>query len=102
MSLLFFPRPLDEIAFGPVWSLVRVPPIANLLPEEMPVYTQLKIRFTIYVHLKVPHDTPPLRRFGSLVSLILDFRVSSPWKQLLNILGFGADIGRFQADLWSI
>jgi hypothetical protein len=54
------------------------------------------------VHLKVPHDTPPLRGFQPLVSLILDFRVSSPWKQLLNILGFGADIGRFQADLWSI
>ena len=102
MSLLFFPRPLDEIAFGPVWSLVRVPPIANLCPPETPIYTQLKIRFTIYVHLKVPHDTPPLRGFQPLVSLILDFRVSSPWKQLLNILGFGADIGRFQADLWSI
>ncbi len=83
-------------------SFVRVPPIANLLPEEMPVYKQLKIGFTIYVHLKVPHDTPPLRGFQPLVSLILDFRVSSPWKQLLNILGFGADIGRFQADLWSI
>jgi hypothetical protein len=54
------------------------------------------------VHLKVPHDTPPLRGFQPLVSLILDFRVSSPWKPLFNILGFGADIGRFQADLWSI
>jgi hypothetical protein len=78
MSLLFFPRRLDEIAFGPVWSLVRVPPIANLLPEEMPVYTQLKIRFTIYVHLKVPHDTPPLRGFGCLVSLHFKLKVSSP------------------------
>jgi hypothetical protein len=78
MRLPFLARRLDEIAFGPVWSLVRVPPIANLLPEEMPVYKQLKIGFAIYVHLKVPHDTPPLRRFGSLVSLILDFRVSSP------------------------
>jgi hypothetical protein len=75
MRLPFLPRPLDEIAFGPVWSLVRVPPIANLLPEEMPVYKQLKIRFTIYVHLKVPHDTPPLRRFESLVSLILKWKV---------------------------
>jgi hypothetical protein len=102
MSLLFFPRPLDEIAFGPVWSLVRVPPIANLCPPETPIYTQLKIRFTIYVHLKVPHDTPPLRGFQPLVSLILDFRVSSPWKPLFNILGFGADIGRFSVDLWSI
>ena len=102
MSLLFFPRPLDEIAFGPVWSLVRVPPIANLCPPETPIYTQLKIHFTIYVHLKVPHDTPPLRGFQPLVSRVLQFRVSSPWKQLLNILGFGADIGRFQADLWSI
>jgi hypothetical protein len=86
----------------PLVSFVRVPPIANLCPPETPIYTQLKIRFTIYVHLKVPHDTPPLRGFQPLVSLILDFRVSSPWKQLLNILGFGADIGRFQADLWSI
>jgi hypothetical protein len=50
----------------------------------------------------VPHDTPPLRGFQPLVSLILDFRVSSPWKPLFNILGFSADIGRFQADLWSI
>jgi hypothetical protein len=91
-----------KLSLRPLVSFVRVPPIANLLPEEMPVYKQLKIGFAIYVHLKVPHDTPPLRRFGSLVSLILDFRVSSPWKQLLNILGFGADIGRFQADLWSI
>jgi hypothetical protein len=49
--------------------------------------------------LKVPHDTPPLRGFQPLVSLILDFRVSSPWKQLLNILGFGADMGRFWARL---
>jgi hypothetical protein len=62
----------------------------------------MKMQFMRMPRLKVPHDTPPLRRFGSLVSLILDFRVSSPWKQLLNILGFGADIGRFQADLWSI
>jgi hypothetical protein len=64
MSLLFFPRPLDEIAFGPVWSLVRVPPIANLCRPETPIYKQMKMRFTIYVHLKVPHDTPPLRGFG--------------------------------------
>jgi hypothetical protein len=78
MSLLFFPRGLDEIAFGPVWSLVRVPPIANLLPEEMPVYKQMKMRFTIYVHLKVPHDTPPLRSFDLLVSRVLELRVSSP------------------------
>jgi hypothetical protein len=75
MSLLFFPRPLDEIAFGPVWSLVRVPPIANSLPEEMLVYTQLKIGFTIYVHLKVPHDTPPLRGFQPLHSLSLQLKV---------------------------
>jgi hypothetical protein len=54
------------------------------------------------VHLKVLHDTPPLRGFGSLVSRVLELPSSSPWKQLLNILGFGADIGRFQADLWSI
>jgi hypothetical protein len=86
----------------PLVSFVRVPPIANLWLEETPIYKQMKMRFTIYVHLKVPHDTPPLRGFQPLVSLILDFRVSSPWKQLLNILGFGADIGRFQADLWSI
>jgi hypothetical protein len=87
-SLLFLPRPLDEIAFGPVWSLVRVPPIANLLPEEMPVYKQLKIRFTIYVHLKVLHDTPPLRRFGSLVSLHLQFYIRWPLKHHFYIPGF--------------
>jgi hypothetical protein len=88
MRLPFLPRRLDEIAFGPVWSLVRVPPIANLLPEEMPVYKQLKIRFTIYVHLKVPHDTPPLRGFQPLVFHGLQLRVSSPWKPLFNIPGF--------------
>jgi hypothetical protein len=88
MSLLFFPRPLDEIAFGPVWSLVRVPPITNLLPEEMLVYKQLKIGFTIYVHLKVPHDTPPLRSFDLLVSRVLELPSSSPWKPLFNIPGF--------------
>ena len=88
MSLLFLPRRLDEIAFGPVWSLVRVPPIANLLPEEMPVYTQLKIGFTIYVHLKVPHDTPPLRGLQRLVSTVLELPSSSPWKPLFNIPGF--------------
>jgi hypothetical protein len=76
-------------------SFVRVPPIANLLPEEMPVYTQLKIRFTIYVHLKVPHDTPPLRSFDLLVSRVLELRVSSPWKPLFNILGFGASFDLF-------
>jgi hypothetical protein len=78
MSLPFLPRPLDEIAFGPVWSLVRVPPIANSLPEEMSIYTQLKIRFTIYVHLNVPHDTPPLRGFQPLVSRVLELPSSSP------------------------
>jgi hypothetical protein len=88
MSLLFFPRGLDEIAFGPVWSLVRVPPIANLLPEEMPVYKQMKMRFTIYVHLKVPHDTPPLRGFGSLVSAVLQFRVSWSSNLLFHLPGF--------------
>ena len=67
---------LAQIDFGPVWSLVRVPPIANSLPEEMPVYTQLKIGFTIYVHLKVPHDTPPLRGFGLLVSRVLELWIS--------------------------
>jgi hypothetical protein len=80
MSLLFFPRPLDEIAFGPVWSLVRVPPIANSLPEEMPVYKQMKIRFTIYVHLKVPHDTPPLRGFQPLVSRVFNFALFWTWR----------------------
>ena len=80
MSLLFFPRGLDEIAFGPVWSLVRVPPIANLLPEEMPVYKQLKISFVQDVHLKVPHDTPPLRGFGSLVSRVFNFALFWTWR----------------------
>jgi hypothetical protein len=55
-----------------------VPPIANLLPEEMPVYKQLQSGNASLSHLKVPHDTPPLRGFQPLVSLILDFRVSSP------------------------
>ncbi len=73
MSLLFFPRGLDEIAFGPVWSLVRVPPIANLCPPETPIYKQLKILFMDIPRLKVPHDTPPLRSFHSLVSLVLEF-----------------------------
>jgi hypothetical protein len=54
---------------------VRVPPIANSLPEEMSIYTQLKIRFTIYVHLKVPHDTPPLRSVDPLHSLSLQSKV---------------------------
>ena len=88
MSLLFFPRPLDEIAFGPVWSLVRVPPIANLLPEEMPVYTQLKMLFMDIPRLKVPHDTPPLRGFQLHVSRVLELPSSSPWKPLFNIPGF--------------
>jgi hypothetical protein len=52
--------------------------------------------------LKVPHDTPPLRGFQPLHSLHFKLKSSSPWKPLFNILGFGADIGRFQADLWSI
>jgi hypothetical protein len=59
-----------------VWSLVRVSPIVNLWPEETPIYKQLKFHFMQGVHLKVPHDTPPLRGFQPLVSLILDFRVS--------------------------
>jgi hypothetical protein len=88
MRLPFLARRLDEIAFGPVWSLVRVPPIANSLPEEMPVYKQMKIRFTIYVHLKVPHDTPPLRGFQPLVSLILDFRVSRSSNLVFHKPGF--------------
>jgi hypothetical protein len=54
------------------------------------------------VHLKVAHDTPPLRGLQRLVSAVLELPSSSPWKPLFNILGFGADIGRFQADLWSI
>jgi hypothetical protein len=80
MSLLFFPRPLDEIAFGPVWSLVRVPPIANLCRPETPIYKQMKMRFTIYVHLKVPHDTPPLRGFQSLVSRVFNFALFWTWR----------------------
>jgi hypothetical protein len=88
MSLLFLARRLDEIAFGPVWSLVRVPPIANLCPPETPIYTQLKIRFTIYVHLKVLHDTPPLRGFGLLVSRVLELRVSRPSNLVFHKPGF--------------
>jgi hypothetical protein len=61
----------------------------------MPVYKQLKISFVQDVHLKVPHDTPPLRSFGPLVSRVLELPFSSPWKQLLNILGFGAGSSRF-------
>ena len=93
MSLLFFPRPLDEIAFGPVWSLVRVPPIANLCPPETPIYTQLKIRFTIYVHLKVPHDTPPLRGFQLHVLRVLQLRVSRPSNLLFRKPGFRPLLG---------
>jgi hypothetical protein len=78
MRLPFLPRRLDEIAFGPVWSLVRVPPIANLLPEEMPVYKQLKILFMDIPRLKVPHDTPPLRGFQPLVSFSLQSKVGWP------------------------
>jgi hypothetical protein len=68
----------------------------------MLVYTQRKSGNARLPQLKVAHDTPPLRGFGLLVSRVLELPSSSPWKQLLNILGFGADIGRFQADLWSI
>jgi hypothetical protein len=95
MRLPFLPRRLDEIAFGPVWSLVRVPPIANLLPEEMPVYKQLKIGFTIYVHLKVPHDTPPLRSFDLLVSRVLELRISWSSNLLFHLPGFRSILGRF-------
>ena len=90
MSLLFLARRLDEIAFGPVWSLVRVPPIANLCPPETPIYTHRKSGNASLSRLKVAHDTPPLRGFGLLVSRVLELRVSSPWKPLFNILGFGA------------
>jgi hypothetical protein len=93
MSLLFLARRLDEIAFGPVWSLVRVPPIANLCPPETPIYTQLKIRFTIYVHLKVLHDTPPLRGLQRLVSLHFKLKSSSPWKPLFRKPGFRPLLG---------
>jgi hypothetical protein len=88
MSLLFFPRRLDEIAYGPVWSLVRVPPIANLCPPETPIYKQLKFHFMQGVHLKVLHDTPPLRGLQRLVSLHFKLKSSSPWKPLFNIPGF--------------
>jgi hypothetical protein len=71
-------------------SFVRVPPIANLCPRETPIYKQLKIRFTIYVHLKVPHDTPPLRRFGSLVSFHLQFYIRWPLKHHFYIPHFWA------------
>jgi hypothetical protein len=62
--------------------------IANSLPEEMPVYKQLKISFVQDVHLKVPHDTPPLRGLQRLVSLHFKLKSSSPWKPLFNIPGF--------------
>jgi hypothetical protein len=57
----------------PLVSFVRVPPIANLWTEETPIYTQLKILFMDIPRLKVPHDTPPLRSFHSLVSRVLEF-----------------------------
>jgi hypothetical protein len=88
MSLLFFPRGLDEIAFGPVWSLVRVPPIANLCPPETPIYTQLKIRFTIYVHLKVPHDTPLCVVFNPWFSMVCNCEFHRPRSRLLTFLVF--------------
>jgi hypothetical protein len=88
MSLLFFPRPLDEIAFGPVWSLVRVPPIANLCPPETPIYTHRKSGNVILPHLKVAHDTPPLRGFGCLVSLHFKLKVVWPWKAHFSKAGF--------------
>ncbi len=80
MSLLFFPRGLDEIAFGPVWSLVRVPPIANLCPPETPIYKQLKMLFMDIPRLKVAHDTPPLRGFGVLVSRVFNFALFWTWR----------------------
>jgi hypothetical protein len=95
MSLPFLARRLDEIAFGPVWSLVRVPPIANLLPEEMPVYTQLKMLFMDIPRLKVLHDTPPLRGFQPLHSLSLPSTVRSPHKQHFSY-------SAFSVNSWSI
>ncbi len=77
----------------PLVSFVRVPPIANLLPEEMPVYKQLKIGFTIYVHLKVPHDTPPLRGFQLHVSRVLELRVSRPSNLVFRKPGFRPLLG---------
>ena len=80
MSLLFFPRPLDEIAFGPVWSLVRVPPIANLCPPETPIYTHRKSGNALLPHLKVAHDTPSLRGFQPLVSRVFNFALFWTWR----------------------
>ncbi len=69
-------------------SFVRVPPIANLLPEEMPVYKGPKNGNASLSRLKVAHDTPPLRGFGSLVSRVLDFRVSRSSNLLFHVPGF--------------
>ena len=80
MSLLFLARRLDEIAFEASGELRESAADRNLLPEEMPVYKQLKIGFTIYVHLKVPHDTPPLRGFGLLVSRVFNFALFWTWR----------------------
>ena len=89
----------------PLVSFVRVPPIANLWLEETPIYKQMKMRFTIYVHLKVPHDTPPLRRFGSLVSLHLQFYIRWPRKQHFYIPHFWATwtpvLGQF-GRFWTV
>jgi hypothetical protein len=69
-------------------TFVRVSAIANSLPEEMPVYKQLKMLFMDIPRLKVAHDTPPLRGFGSLVSRVLELRVSRPSNLVFHKPGF--------------
>jgi hypothetical protein len=98
MSLLFFPRRLDEIGFEASGELRESAADRNLCRPETPIYKQLKIRFTIYVHLKVLHDTPPLRGFQLHVSRVLELRVSRPSNLVFHKPGFVHFWARFPPD----
>jgi hypothetical protein len=57
-------------------SSLRVPAGDRLVTPETSIYKQLKFGNMENRHLKIPHDTPPLRVFESRISRVSDFRVS--------------------------
>jgi hypothetical protein len=58
----------------------------------------MKMQFMRMPRLKVPHDTPPLRGFGSLVSRVLELRVSRPSNLVFHKPGFRSILGRFSPN----
>ncbi len=80
---------LAEMGIGPAFEFAENTRRNRLVTPETPIYGHIKFGNMENRHLKIPHDTPPLRVFETRISHILDFSVSLSGHSQFQLSVFG-------------